>query len=76
MCFGSLAEPTFPAIMVTNSNQRIFLVGYVALLLLLQLTGEDEKICVVYGTNGTWEVLKPLAGPSFSFPGSLGALQS
>lgn len=59
VCFGSLAEPTFPTIMLTNSNEGIFLVNYVALLLLLKLTGKDEKICVVYGTNVTWEVLKP-----------------
>lgn len=43
VCFGLLAEPTFPTTMLTNSNERIFLVNYVALLLLLQLTGEGEK---------------------------------
>lgn len=37
----------------------MFLVNYVAPLLLLQLPGEDEKICVVYGTNVMWELLNP-----------------
>lgn len=30
-----------------------------ALLLLLQLTGGDENICVVYGTSVMCKVLKP-----------------
>lgn len=59
VCFGSLAEPIFPTTSLTNSNESIFLVNYVAPLLLLQLTGEDEKICVVYGTNVMWELLNP-----------------
>lgn len=53
-CFGSLAEPTFPTTTLTDSNERMALVNYVALL-----TGKDEKIWVDYGTKVMWEVPNP-----------------